>query len=299
VGTVTINGYLGSYDSTTTATSTAKSIAADINANAFETGVTASAITEASVKLSSTSDYSFDITSDNSTAVTVSFSVGAGQTADDYAAGINAINALASKTGVTAEYDQTNQSIKLTNATGNDITIDDSAAVSTGTVLEVATYEADGTTLTTANDSIGAVSVANGQVTLDSSFSFSLDDTTAASGFAIDGGAASASTLLKVADLDVTTFADAQDAIKIVDSALAAVNNQRAKFGALQSRFENTVTNLQTTSENLSASRSRIRDADFAEETAKLARNQVIQQAGLAMLSQANALPQNVLSLLR
>jgi flagellin len=67
----------------------------------------------------------------------------------------------------------------------------------------------------------------------------------------------------------------------------------------LQSRFENTITNLQTTSENLSASRSRIKDADFAEETAKLTRSQILQQAGIAMLSQANALPQQVLTLLR
>ena len=77
------------------------------------------------------------------------------------------------------------------------------------------------------------------------------------------------------------------------------MNGQRAKFGALQSRFENTVTNLQVTSENLSASQSRIRDADFAAETAAMTRNQILQQAGTAVLAQANAIPNNVLSLLR
>jgi flagellin len=77
------------------------------------------------------------------------------------------------------------------------------------------------------------------------------------------------------------------------------VNGQRAKFGALQSRFENTVSNLQTTSENLASSRSRIRDADFAAETAALTRSQILQQAGTAVLAQANAIPNNVLSLLR
>jgi len=84
-----------------------------------------------------------------------------------------------------------------------------------------------------------------------------------------------------------------------VDSALDAVNSQRAKFGALQSRFEMTITNLQTSSENLQAARSRIRDADFAAETANLTRVQILQQAGVAMLAQANAIPQNALTLLR
>lgn len=77
------------------------------------------------------------------------------------------------------------------------------------------------------------------------------------------------------------------------------MNNQRASFGALQSRFESTVSNLMTSSENMQAARSRIRDADFAAETASLTRSQILQQAGVAMLAQANALPNNVLSLLK
>jgi flagellin len=77
------------------------------------------------------------------------------------------------------------------------------------------------------------------------------------------------------------------------------VNGQRAKFGALQSRFETTIANLQTTSENLAASRSRIQDADFAAETANLSRAQILQQAGTAMVAQANQIPQGVLSLLK
>jgi len=80
---------------------------------------------------------------------------------------------------------------------------------------------------------------------------------------------------------------------------LASVNNQRAQYGALQNRFQSTVSNLQTTSENLSASRSRIQDTDFAAETATLTRGQILQQAGTAMLAQANQLPQSVLSLLK
>ncbi|MCX7897466.1 MAG: flagellin, partial [Rhodocyclaceae bacterium] len=96
-----------------------------------------------------------------------------------------------------------------------------------------------------------------------------------------------------------STVANATQALRTVDSAIDAINAQRAKFGALQSRFEATIANLQISSENLSAARSRIRDADFAAETANLTRVQILQQAGIAMLAQANALPQNVLQLLQ
>jgi len=84
-----------------------------------------------------------------------------------------------------------------------------------------------------------------------------------------------------------------------MDAALSAVNTARASLGAIQSRFESAVSNLQTSSENLAASRGRIVDADFAQETANLTRGQILQQAGTAMLAQANSLPQGVLSLLR
>ena len=105
--------------------------------------------------------------------------------------------------------------------------------------------------------------------------------------------------LQRVSDLDVGSVAAANRSLSIVDSALAGINGQRAKFGALQARFENTIASLQTTSENLSSARSRIRDADFAQETASLTRGQILQQAGVAILAQANALPNNVLALLR
>ena len=87
--------------------------------------------------------------------------------------------------------------------------------------------------------------------------------------------------------------------MEIVDKALTAVNSARADLGAVQNRFTSVVANLQTSSENLAASRSRIRDTDFAKETAELTRTQILQQAGTAMLAQANQVPQNVLSLLR
>ncbi|WP_171966699.1 flagellin [Stenotrophomonas bentonitica] len=99
--------------------------------------------------------------------------------------------------------------------------------------------------------------------------------------------------------IDVSTVKGAQQSLEIVDKALSAINNTRADLGAVQNRFTSVVANLQTSSENLSASRSRIKDTDFAKETAELTRTQILQQAGTAMLAQANQVPQNVLSLLR
>ena len=100
------------------------------------------------------------------------------------------------------------------------------------------------------------------------------------------------------AALDISTTAGADDAILAMDAALKSVNSARADLGAIQNRFATTVENLQTNSENLSAARSRIMDADFAQETANLSRSQILQQAGTAMVAQANQLPQSVLKLL-
>ena len=102
-----------------------------------------------------------------------------------------------------------------------------------------------------------------------------------------------------LSSIDISTVAGANTALASVDAALGTVSSSRASLGAIQNRFSSTIENLQTTSENLSASRSRIQDADFAQETANLSRAQVLQQAGTAMIAQANQLPQQVLQLLR
>lgn len=102
-----------------------------------------------------------------------------------------------------------------------------------------------------------------------------------------------------IAATDISTVAGANAALASVDSALTSVNSSRAQLGAIQNRFDSVVSSIQTTSENLSASRSRIRDADFAAETAQLTRAQILQQAGVSILGQANSLPQNALSLLQ
>jgi flagellin len=97
---------------------------------------------------------------------------------------------------------------------------------------------------------------------------------------------------------NVTSVTDANETIVRIDAALTSVSNLRSTFGAIQNRFESTISNLTATAENMTASRSRIMDADFAMETANLTRAQILQQAGTAMLAQANQIPQNVLSLL-
>ena len=111
--------------------------------------------------------------------------------------------------------------------------------------------------------------------------------------------AGAAPTRQYASNLDISSVKGAQQALEIVDKALTSVNGARADLGAVQNRFTSVVANLQTSSENLAASRSRIRDTDFAKETAELTRTQILQQAGTAMLAQANQVPQNVLSLLR
>ena len=102
-----------------------------------------------------------------------------------------------------------------------------------------------------------------------------------------------------MANTTVATAAGANAAIASVDAALETINGTRAELGALQSRFNSTIANLASNVENLSSARSRIRDTDFAVETAELTRVQILQQAGVAMLSQANAAPQSVLALLQ
>ena len=97
----------------------------------------------------------------------------------------------------------------------------------------------------------------------------------------------------------VLTVSAANDMIQRVDSALTTISNLRSTFGAMQNRFESVIASLGSTSENLTASRSRIQDTDFAAETASLTRAQILQQAGTAMLAQANSLPNTVLSLLK
>ena len=111
--------------------------------------------------------------------------------------------------------------------------------------------------------------------------------------------AGTVSTTGNLTTVNVLTVDDANDAIQRADAALTSVSTLRSTMGAIQNRFQSTINSLQAVSENLSASRSRILDTDFAAETAALTRAQILQQAGTAMVAQANAIPQNVLTLLQ
>ncbi|PVY90494.1 flagellin [Acidovorax sp. 99] len=295
-GSVVINGSRGSATVNIAANQTAKTIADNINLAGATTGVNATARTEAEVTFAAAGSYTLALRSDNGADQSVSFTLSAATGADGLSAGIAAINEQSSKTGVTASLNATGTAIVLTNATGNDIRVGDTTVANAGAV-NVTKLQADGTavtgTVTLAADTTADNSLTSGYVVLDSDKSFSTD-VTASNAFTDNG-----SSLQKVSDLDVTTFKKATEALKTVDSALAFVSSERAKLGALQSRFETSIAALNITSENLSASRSRILDADFAAETANLSRAQILQQAGTAMVAQANQIPQGVLALLK
>ncbi|MFC5547993.1 flagellin [Massilia aerilata] len=213
---------------------------------------------------------------------------------DDTAQGANvaaAINKISGKTGVTATADSVTGALTLTAADGRDIKLEDGKDSAGAAVTALAAT------------GIGKQTI-SGTVTLSSS---------STTGIVVGGSADKNAGLeayrgLKAADtkstnslasVDVSTATGAQAAIDTIDNALKSVNTARATMGAYQNRFSAVVSNLQTTSENMTSSRSRIQDADFATETANMTRGQILQQAGTSMLAQANSLPNGVLSLLR
>ena len=208
--------------------------------------------------------------------VTVTLVAGAGSGATNIAA----INSLTNQTGVTASAGTGGggEDVVLSNSSGADIVVADGTG-SLGGADE--TFSA-GITFA------GAVS--NGAFTISGG-------TTVDVGGALLGAAAQSDQALTSAS--VLTAADANTALLTLDFSLQQASSLRAELGAVQTRFESTISNLSITSENLAAARSRIRDADFAAETAELTRSQILQQAGIAILSQANAQPQNVLALLQ
>jgi flagellin len=134
-----------------------------------------------------------------------------------------------------------------------------------------------------------------GSIRLDSTDSYSV---TAGDVSLAAATTATASTLEAVGNVDLGTQSGAQDALAVIDGALASIDAQRADLGAVQNRFSHTISNLANIEENVSASRSRIQDTDFASETAMMTKNQILQQAGTSILAQSNQLPQAALSLL-
>jgi flagellin len=309
-GTLTVSGAYGSAAIAYPAGASAKDVAALTNAQTETTGVSASARTDVGLSgLVPGQSYILKVASDNATtqAVTLSFTVGAKLNSDGLSAAISAFNDVTAKTGVSAKLNANGDGLVLTNPTGNDIAlVNDSVTANTINITNP-----DGTAIVGAGAAIAGMNsagtfaadalVITGQLTLESGKTFSALDTAGnitGTGF-LNDPLDRPGQLQKVADLDVSSVDAANRTLSMVDAALSTINGQRAKYGALQSRFATTIANLQISSENISASRSRIRDADFAAETANLTRGQILQQAGTAMLAQANSLPQQVLKLLQ
>jgi flagellin len=294
--------------STLTVGSTAHAISQAVNNSAGTTGVSSTATTTVTLSAFTAGTQTIKLQGTTNAAgaqvpVTVSATLAS---ATDLTGLTQAINNQSGTTGISAVADLTNGTIALTQSQGYDIGI---AQLSTnafsvqsgaaGAAAAVAIANAG-----TAGDTfdVGGVVSFNGPSSFTAASSLS-----GAAGGLFNGAAAAAansSTLASVASIDVTQLTNgiptgANNALAIIDSAISNVNSARASLGALQNRFTNTISNLQTTTENLSASRSRIQDTDFASETAALTRGQVLQQAGTAMLAQANSLPNGVLALLR
>ena len=295
-GDVQINGYqvgasVADGVSNNTSTSSGIAIAAAINAISGNTNVTAT-VRATAVAGSTVTGFATALTAGAVVINGVDIgAVAAATTAGGRGGQIAAaINAKTSQTGVTATFNTTTGAVALAAADGRNIDVTTNA-----TSLAVNTGLGSGGALT---------AVTRSGVDLSSS---------ASAGISISGGAtallnaglveastaATATAGAGMSSLNLTTAAGSTAALATVDAAINTINSTRAALGAYQARFTSVVASLATTGENLSASRSRVQDADFASETANLSRAQILQQAGTAMVAQANQLPQGVLALLR
>jgi len=305
--TLSVAGSLGTQDVTVNAGDSARAIAASVNLSSDSTGVEANANTVAILDgVSAAGAVSFDLFGQNETdGVRVS-----AQLADktDLTNLAKSINDVAGKTGVRAVISGDKSQIMLENTEGYDITMTNQGASTLDLAsAEVAGDIADGddvfsaaslhgaaVTMTAGGGANPSATVA-GTVEFDSSKSFTIES----SDVSLASATAKASSLSDIGSVDISSQAGANSALNVIDGALAFVTDQRADMGALMNRFENTISNLTNVVEKTQSARSRITDADFAMETAKLSKSQVLQQASMAMLAQANQAPQSVLSLLR
>jgi len=218
-------------------------------------------------------------------------------TTDVTAAAVGTVNTVAGGAYTNAA-GQGNLTLAFTDADAN--------ALGTAVIAEEATIQEAVEAINSANvDGVSAFVNDSGTIQVIADQVVNIAETVGGGGTNVSGLAAAAtaqetaSATTTMASVGVDTVAGANFAIARVDSALTDVNSLRGNLGAIQSRFESTIVNLQTVSENLSASRGRIQDADFAAETAALTKAQILQQAGISVLSQANAQPQLALSLLQ
>lgn len=297
-GDLSINGFqvgASAADGVSYSFSTASGIskAAAINAISGSTGVTATVGTTTVAGTTNTSGDAIAAGDIAINGVDIGALAAVGSPAERGAQVAAAVNAISTQTGVTATFDTTTGAVALAAADGRNITVTKSANAAAAAGNSSITGATGVSTISTSTLSLTSSSSAG--ITLANGVGTGL---TAAN---LTGGYTSATTTVGagVSSLNLGSAAGATAALTTIDAALQSINSSRASLGAYQNRFSSAVASLQTNSENLSASRSRIRDADFAQETATLTRGQVLQQAGTAILAQANALPQGVLALLR
>ncbi|QGX38289.1 flagellin [Permianibacter aggregans] len=301
--TLTVSGSLGKSTVTYAAGATAKSIASSVNAVTKDTGVSASARTNVKIStLTAVGNLSFTLASENTTGISISASL---TSTSDLSALAEAVNRETAQTGVYATVSDDKASIILTNESGADIGITNLTHSDATKGVSFTLVDFDGGFNT--ESEVGAATAlvgdgandafAVGLLQFNSQRSYTVTAAAATDYFsvttAVGGG------LNAVSAVDISSANGAQNAIAILDNALQAVDSIRGDLGAVQNRFQSTISNLNNVAENASAARSRIRDTDYAAETAQLAKNQVLQQAGLAVLAQANASSQSVLSLLQ
>ena len=297
---LTVNGVVSTFAAT--GGQSVAGVAATINLLQNTTNVTALAQTQVGLGVGSTGTVGFTIGTSASATAVVSAAVTA---TTDLSSLANAINAQSAVTGIFATATAGASQLTLTNSQGNNIQIadftDSGGGSASVTGSNAYTGSSVGTVVTLAGTGGGADStVVGGILQLNSPNIYSLTGAAAAtSGGFITSSTAQFSTLAALSTVNIGSVSGSNNAIAIIDAALANINSIRGGLGALQNRFTSTISNLQTATTNLTASRSRIQDADFASETTNLSRSQVLQQAGTAMLAQANALPNQVLALLR
>ena len=280
--------------------STAAQIAAQVNKVSDTTGVSATARTSATIS---------NLSADGIVSLTLNGeTVSANVTTSDLSELATAINDKSGATGISATLSVDGNSISLVQADGDDIDFENfsssTADLASNTVVSLRITGGEGGSVNLQDGTLidRDSTVVGGNVEFKSNNSFTVTSSLAESAGGLFAGAANdinASSLQTVNSIDISTVAGANSAIDIADGALAKIDSIRADLGAIQNRFESTISNLNTAVENFSAARSRIQDTDFAAETANLTRSQILQQAGVAMLAQANSLPQLVLSLLQ
>lgn len=289
-------------DIAVTANESARAIADAVNIKASDTGVNAEARTIATLSgIATAGIVSFDLAGMN-TGAGKQIPISALVSANDMTALSQAINDQSGNTGIIATLSGDKASIKLTQAQGYDISIGNyTHSVAAEDMIVEGNEDATPTQITLTSGGNNSTTV-GGNVSFFSNGSFSVSSSiadTAGSLFNVGANAQNGSTLQSVDDIDISTVDGASAAIKSIDGAVGQIDRMRGDLGALQNRFESTVANLQNVSENLSAARSRILDADIAMETSAMTKNSILQQAGVAILTQANQTPQLALKLLQ